>query len=494
MVKLLIKFIITVLLTGGIYFCASIYPQTGVLMWFAMLPICLYALSSSLIATVLGGFFAFFLGNAADLFIYWHTIIPHSAFLYPAIIDTVAYTVLLVIFRFVAIRSKHWSASFVFASGWVTYNFISFTFFPYLQGATYSNIAYTQLLDLPVIQLASVTGIWGITFLLILLPTSIALAWHYKKIARFSFKALLLPLVLFMLVTSFGMYRLSTPLPNTTVKIGIAAPRVSREELIAIFGKFTNKASQVNFDIIKRSIKDIKSLAKFNVEVVLLPEVLAIIPEQDKNHILKLLSDTARRNKITLIIGLITRENNQSYNSAYMFLPNGKIALRHDKWHLVPGVETNSFVPGNKLSILPTNKGNWGILICRDMDYEQPARQYGEEGVNLLFVPAWDFDNDYWVHGRYAYMRAVENGFALARAGQEGLLTLSDSRGRMINTLLTTTATDKQILLTGSLNIGESQTFYSKYGDWFAWGCLIIFLINFVILCKNIIFSHPRKD
>lgn len=500
MFKTLLKLIVTVSLTGGAYFCATIYPQAWILMWFAVLPVCLYALQESIGKTILAGFLAFFIGSAADLVIYWRTILPITEFLYPDIIKALVYTALLLLFRYIALSPLPWLASFVFASGWVVCDFIpSFTFFPYIGGETYANIAYTQLLNLPILQLASITGIWGITFLLTLLPASITLAWHYKNIAKFNYLTVLFPpLLLLILVLLFGAYRLLTPLPKAALKIGMANPPISRDAIIEATDTFTltPKTSQANFATIKNSIKEIEILAKDKVDVVLLPEAIAVILQSDNDHILQLLSATAKRNKITLIMGLVIKENGKTYNSAYMFLPNGTIALRHDKWHLVP-IESRAFSAGNKNSILKTkDRGIWGVLICRDMDYEQPARQYGKEGVNILFVPAWDFYYDDWMHARYSYMRAVENGFAVARAGRAGLLTLTDSRGRMVSMLSTTVMPiekNKSPTLTGALNIGEGNTFYSRHGGWFGWLCVLIFFMGIFTLFKRNKISHTNK-
>jgi hypothetical protein len=49
------------------------------------------------------------------------------------------------------------------------------------------------------------------------------------------------------------------------------------------------------------------------------------------------------------------------------------------------------------------------------MDFPALSREYAADGANLMLVPAWDFNVDGWLHSRMAVLRAVENGFALAR-------------------------------------------------------------------------------
>ena len=91
----------------------------------------------------------------------------------------------------------------------------------------------------------------------------------------------------------------------------------------------------------------------------------------------------------------------------------------YDKHHLLPGVEPEK--PGHKRE--PYQASRWGLQICKDMDFPKLSRQYAAEGANLMLVPAWDFNLDRWLHARMAVLRAVENGFALARSARNGLLT-----------------------------------------------------------------------
>jgi apolipoprotein N-acyltransferase len=93
----------------------------------------------------------------------------------------------------------------------------------------------------------------------------------------------------------------------------------------------------------------------------------------------------------------------------------------------------------------------------------------------LLLVPAWDFNLDRWLHARMAVLRAVENGFGLARSARNGLLTLSDDRGRILRE--TKTLPDRFIAITGQINVGHGKTFYTRTGDWFAWACVATFII-----------------
>jgi apolipoprotein N-acyltransferase len=153
------------------------------------------------------------------------------------------------------------------------------------------------------------------------------------------------------------------------------------------------------------------------------------------------------------------------------------LAGNYDKQHLLPGVEPET--PGNKRVVLDQPSGRFGLQICKDMDFPALSRQYAGDSANLLLVPAWDFNFDGWLHARMAMLRAVENGFALARAARNGLLTLSDSRGRIIAEAAT--ANGQFVSINGTVPVIAEKTFYSQAGDWFAWLCILLFLALLVL-------------
>jgi len=85
------------------------------------------------------------------------------------------------------------------------------------------------------------------------------------------------------------------------------------------------------------------------------------------------------------------------------------------------------------------------------MDFPKLSREYASDGADLMLVHAWDFNVDRWLHSRMAVLRAVENGSALARSARNGLLTLSDNRGRILAE--TATAPGRFASISGILDV-----------------------------------------
>ena len=103
----------------------------------------------------------------------------------------------------------------------------------------------------------------------------------------------------------------------------------------------------------------------------------------------------------------------------------------------------------------------------------------------LLAVPAWDFGGDGWWHARLAILRGVENGFALARAANDGLLTLTDAYGRVV--ALKPSADGGMVTLVGDLPRGPGRTLHQTIGDGFAWACIAgtLLLLGFLRLRRK---------
>ncbi|MGH9613443.1 MAG: nitrilase-related carbon-nitrogen hydrolase, partial [Bryobacteraceae bacterium] len=112
-------------------------------------------------------------------------------------------------------------------------------------------------------------------------------------------------------------------------------------------------------------------------------------------------------------------------------------------------------------------KSTWGIEICKDMDFPRLSREYGSDGVGLLLVPAWDFRIDGWLHGSMAIMRGVESGFTIARTAKDGLLTVSDNRGRV--SAQKSSGAAPFSILAATAPVSHAATLYARWGDWFAW-------------------------
>ena len=103
-----------------------------------------------------------------------------------------------------------------------------------------------------------------------------------------------------------------------------------------------------------------------------------------------------------------------------------------------------------------------------------------------MYVPAWDFIQDGWLHSRMAILRGVENGYAIVRTARQGQLTISDHKGKVLYEASCTN--NKAAALTGKFPLVSTKTIYSQFGDWFGYFIAITAVI-FILLrlqSKNI--------
>ena len=82
--------------------------------------------------------------------------------------------------------------------------------------------------------------------------------------------------------------------------------------------------------------------------------------------------------------------------------------------------------------------GDHAVVICKDLDFPELARQNRRLGARVFLVPAWDFGADGWLHSRMAIVRGVENGAPGGAVARGGALTVSDAWGRVLTEARTT--------------------------------------------------------
>jgi apolipoprotein N-acyltransferase len=110
------------------------------------------------------------------------------------------------------------------------------------------------------------------------------------------------------------------------------------------------------------------------------------------------------------------------------------------------------------------------------MDFPRLSRQYSQDGVGLLLVPAWDFVQDGWLHGRMAVLRGVESGFSIARSAKLGILTATDDRGRILVERGSIIGPPFATAVV-AIPVRHDATIYSRFGDWFAWLCIMLIVV-----------------
>lgn len=359
--------------------------------------------------------------------------------------------------RSFARRGALWRAALSLPAVWVTYEYLNTVFSPH---GTFGSVAYTQMDFLPLLQLASVAGIWAITFCLFFFPTAIAtlLASAASTAQKRRFAACVS--VLFVVIIAFGWWRLHFP-PGSehSVKVGLAASDLPKNLDI--------EEPEANGRLLRDYLSEAKSMAAQGAQVIVIPEKLSVLIDPAVDEIDSLFAAAAKADNTRVVVGVLRVTQGTKLNEARMYSPDNASAITYEKHHMLPAFESK-LRPGTTRTLVPQPSGLWGIAICKDTDFPLLSREYGKDGIGLLLVPAWDFGDDGWLHNRMAVMRGVESGFSIARAAKEGLLTVSDDRGRLLAER-SSGASAPFASVVANVSVRNDATLYARYGDWFAW-------------------------
>jgi apolipoprotein N-acyltransferase len=437
------------------------------LMWFAPLPLFWFALRSRWWSAAPLAFAAWLTGSA-NLLGYIHLLhAPIGVWLanFGGLSLSVAIGVLM--FRALVLRGAVWTGMIAPAAVWVTLDWVRYGFTPHGTGA---DLAYTQLEFLPFLQLSSITGPWGMTFLLQLFPAAAAVALHLRKSEpRRAARVVGVVAGVMLVVLGYGIVRLGESGQRQNIKVGLVA---SDSDVVAGTGAEAER-------LLQAYATQATGLAAKGAQIVVMPEKIAAVRAGDDPVDDAIFQSVANAGEVVIVAGELQLSpggaSTLRYNRAKVFRPRAALAS-YDKEHMLPPFESN-LTPGTKKVSWNLGKTTLGVAICKDMDFTSMSLAYADLGAELMLVPAWDFYSDRTWHGHMAIMRGVEGGFSIARAAKDGYLTVSDDRGRVVAEARSDSGPFATLI--ADVPVGHERTLFQRWGNWFAWvavGALVVAL------------------
>jgi apolipoprotein N-acyltransferase len=346
-------------------------------------------------------------------------------------------------------------------------------------------------------QIASVTGVYGLSFLAA--ATSAVGAW---LILKFRCKWAWLGAAGWVMLLLVGQWRLAPPPEAVGTELAVLLqPNVPLDgaELEAwIPWRDPTKLQQlVNLSVSaveRAAIQNSKFKIQNSPPLLIWSENPAPFYYTRDPVFRNTMQNLARQTHSIVILNTIIpvdAEGKSITNSAIVLDPEGREVARYDKIHLVPfgeyvpgwalpGLvhkitsEVGNFVPGSKYPVARTPAGGIGVFICYEAIIPQLARQLVENGAGVLV----NISNDAWYgrsaaayqHLEMARFRAIENHRYLLRATNNGLTTEIDPYGRVREQL----PRYQQLVMPAFFDYETQLTFYSVHGDVFAWLCVVI--------------------
>lgn len=388
--------------------------------------------------------FGAMLVGTANLLPAYYGVLPPAVLILGMTTPALAFALSVSGARFVAFRLAPVSGVVAFAALWTGFDYL----LSQDLGGAASSPAYSQVEIPAMIQTAAVFGLWGITAVMGLFAAAAAMALSARQWG-FAFFAL----GVLTINMGYGSYRIAKAPASQSLQVGLAG-----DDALVRDGLKNNEASALR--VVKAYAEAGRTLG--HKDLIVFPEKIAIADPAWRGAINSALAALAQSSHGLVVAGFdergVTRQN-----IATMYFPSGAEPQSYAKRHLVPGLEA-AFVPGQKSYMLADRTG---MAICKDMDFPAMLRGDAIFGPNLYAVPAWDFDRDAVWHARLAIMRGVENGFAVARAANNGLLTLSDAYGRVA--VVKATAAGGMVTAQGQVSRGPGATLYGLIGDGLAY-------------------------
>nr|WP_042198181.1 nitrilase-related carbon-nitrogen hydrolase [Kibdelosporangium sp. MJ126-NF4]CEL23250.1 Apolipoprotein N-acyltransferase / Copper homeostasis protein CutE [Kibdelosporangium sp. MJ126-NF4]CTQ94412.1 Apolipoprotein N-acyltransferase (EC 2.3.1.-) / Copper homeostasis protein CutE [Kibdelosporangium sp. MJ126-NF4] len=304
-------------------------------------------------------------------------------------------------------------------------------------------LATTQA-DVPVVlQFASITGAWGVDYLVFFIPTAVALLRPRIAVAAAGVAAL---------VVFAGVYRMSSS-PGPTVRVALVASDQK--------GWAADLNTPEGGQLLAAYLRQIEALPS-GVQLVVLPEAAFGSTEESPASLAEPMRRIANDRGFTVVVGYAHWAPPKKYNYAISF-PSGARYLKHH----------DAVSPAGK-DLVFADLGPVGIEICLDVNFRAPSASYAAAGANLLAIPASDEDANGWQHSRTALLRGVENGVGIAWSGRQTNLMLSDGYGRVLASQPTGPRPDGFTTAIADVPLGTDSTPYTQLGDWFPWLCVAL--------------------
>jgi apolipoprotein N-acyltransferase len=375
-------------------------------------------------------------------------------------------------------------------------------------GFPWGLLAYSQYENINLMQVADITGSYGISFLIVMF--NVALFAYLVRMERKT-SYMMVALFFMLMSTMYGLYRLDNMNVWGSPLVSVVQGNIPQKL------KWEARHAKTIIDEYSALTREAK---KDKPDLIVWPET-AYPYVVGGGAEAKEISTLSEEVDVPILAGVVYEKDYNFFNSAVLFPAKGKPAVKYDKLHLVPFGEyvplgdklsflreyidkpIGDFKRGDKYTLFPlrstlstsTMKGTisrqtsffrFGVLICFEDIFPELARNFVLEGANLLF----NITNDAWFgrtaapeqHLQASVFRAVENRVPVIRAANTGVSCFVDSTGKILSRVETD---GKDIFVSGyatdRVRVLNLRSFYTKYGDAFIYFCGFMLILLFAM-------------
>ena len=470
------------LLTGVVFFAATLYWITNVMAQYGGLPVAVAVLVNALLVAYLA--------------------------LFPALFAVVIRR-LLVAFGAVALTA----VPFVWVATELGRTHI-FTGFPWVL------LGYSQATTIPVAQLASVFGVYGVSALVASVSAAAVCLARGQGVGSFfpgprgrDRRPILHALAvagLVLLTATWGSWRAARAdltKEGQSVRVGLIQGNVSEAQR-------RGDAVQAG-RILEDHLRMTRQAIGAGAELVIWPEsAMSPYRFEDSPELAARVRRIAREGRVPILVGSDQVEAGRPdrwYNAAFLVRADGGAGGSYRKMHLVPFGEYvplrrllffvgplveaigSGFVAGDDPTVLAVNGHLISVAICYEVVYPGLVRQFVTRGSELLTT----ITNDAWFgrtsapyqHFAQASMRAIEEGRYLVRAANTGITGIVDPYGRVTEQ----TSIFEQGMIVGEARYLKTVTAYARWGDVFAYGSVVVSAALLVFARRRVQYAHADR-
>ncbi len=379
-------------------------------------------------------------------------------------------------------------------------------------GGTWGNIAYLQFSVPYLTQLASITGIWGISFMVYWFASTVNYVLQRIEIEKSIRSAVIIYSVSILLILGFGFYRIQKSIDDSTHQVKMAGITV---ENLSIFEKIYECETGETIKIPPTAFQSDPAMAKAMLamqnfvahpadpkfdpvfeEVDIMMDQLwqhskeaveqgaryivwteGIVPaiKPDESKYIEKAQSFAQQHNVWLFFPMSTIipgkvEPGQPFieNKVLSINSSGEIVNVYLKNNPVGGVEP-CFPGDGTIPVISTDQAQISPVICYDADFPDLLRNVGQQNTEILIVPSGDWAAISPIHSYMAVFRAIENGVSILRPVSKGLMIAADNYGQVIET--DDYFEDDNHSMLAEVPVKKVKTVYSIIGDSFAYFC-----------------------
>jgi apolipoprotein N-acyltransferase len=363
-------------------------------------------------------------------------------------------------------------------------------------GFPWGDLGYALSYHANAIQLASVLGLFGLSFFIAVVNVLFASAAHKRRLAsRLVFIATAVALIIVNEIWGKGaVERIEGTRPVRLFKVAVVQPDIDLRI------KWDPEYTDSIFDVMETMSRQAGTMSP---DLLVFPETSAPVYIRYESVYENRLKNVAGEVGVPIFIGFLDARKTAKgeidiYNSAGLFTPDRGLVSQYDKVHLLPFGEAlplsgrfhflrrinfgqANFQPGGAVVPVPVKGTSFGPLICFESIFPELSRRHVLSGAGFLV----NITNDGWFgdtpgpvqHAQMSIMRAVENRKALVRSANTGISMVVDPAGRVRESL----GLNERGTIIAEIPLFDEETFYTRHGETPVILLSLFLLLGFVI-------------